>query len=584
MVDVEDGIMAPSGTNKKVTAQLLANELGKLTNITAAGSTASRLLANRFAEVANVKDFGAVGDGTTNDIIAITSAIATNKPVYFPPGIYKVNYNSLSCFTLPSNCVLFGAGNQSSKILFEAFGSAIAYSELIRATNNNISIEDIAIEVNEVISQQIVIIRGGGSFVDIQNVKMIGNVSDDGTTTNSKVYGFSVPGSGTQTDIGFKNCQFTKLSWVFLKANISTAINKRISFIECDFYDNYGEDISFNSPNGVFSDFFIIGNNFYNPKGITNKIAIAIASCKNGVIESNVIQGSYGKSQLGAIHLEEDSQYISISNNSVSISGSGATGVILLWNDVSGTGYSPQNISITGNTLNYYDVTTGSGSRGVQLNNDVNGDPSNIVINSNVIKNYEFGIVLAPGDNENVIVSSNVVDGSTQGIRVGGGGPNLNNNSTSNCSVGIESTGGGGCTVVSNHNFIKCELNYNTSSGLRPLSLIDPSFEFQLFNVSAGSNTELTIGPITSSDRCYGQLSSIASTSSTSTDVSIKLSLSTWDGTTFTNTVQSSYEPGVIQTVPISSSNLLKIKTFSASARSNVRVQAKLNGILSMDR
>lgn len=67
IVDVEDGDMAPSGTNKKVTANLLADELGKLMDVTATGSTTARSLANRFADASSPLDFGAVGDGVTND-------------------------------------------------------------------------------------------------------------------------------------------------------------------------------------------------------------------------------------------------------------------------------------------------------------------------------------------------------------------------------------------------------------------------------------------------------------------------------------------------------------------------------------
>jgi len=88
----------PIQTAPSTTGFIYPNDL----QITATGSTAPRTLANRFADVANVKDFGAVGDGITDDTIAIQAAINSNKPVYLPEpsNFYKITgyliFNSTS--------------------------------------------------------------------------------------------------------------------------------------------------------------------------------------------------------------------------------------------------------------------------------------------------------------------------------------------------------------------------------------------------------------------------------------------------------------------------------------------------------
>jgi hypothetical protein len=60
----------------------------KLAPVTATGSTAARTLENRFADVVNVKDFGAVGNGTTPDNVAISQSIANVAVI--PKGTYKL--------------------------------------------------------------------------------------------------------------------------------------------------------------------------------------------------------------------------------------------------------------------------------------------------------------------------------------------------------------------------------------------------------------------------------------------------------------------------------------------------------------
>ena len=78
--------------------------------VTATGGTTAISLASRSAQVINVKDFGATGDGTTDDTSSIVSALAalsSNKALYFPPG----KYMHTGGFSLPAsltNVLVYG--------------------------------------------------------------------------------------------------------------------------------------------------------------------------------------------------------------------------------------------------------------------------------------------------------------------------------------------------------------------------------------------------------------------------------------------------------------------------------------------
>jgi hypothetical protein len=68
--------------------------------VTATGSTTPRSSADRWSTIANVFDYGAIGDGVADDTAAIQAAVATGHRVHMPrPSVaYRVT-NAINCVT-----------------------------------------------------------------------------------------------------------------------------------------------------------------------------------------------------------------------------------------------------------------------------------------------------------------------------------------------------------------------------------------------------------------------------------------------------------------------------------------------------
>jgi hypothetical protein len=116
---------------------------------TATGSTFARAFEDRFAEVFNVKDYGALGDGSTDDEAAIDAAIADavaagGGVVYFPPGTYVAETVVISY----NNITLAGAGRDHSKIKRKAATTLdLIYAQGTDSVRlSNIEIRDLGIE------------------------------------------------------------------------------------------------------------------------------------------------------------------------------------------------------------------------------------------------------------------------------------------------------------------------------------------------------------------------------------------------------------------------------------------------------
>lgn len=83
------------------------------------GTSYKRTQPARLADIRNVKDYGAVGDGTTNDTASIQSAIDTASvsggAVFFPPGKYKID-TALTNTTVGTRIALIGSSANATWI------------------------------------------------------------------------------------------------------------------------------------------------------------------------------------------------------------------------------------------------------------------------------------------------------------------------------------------------------------------------------------------------------------------------------------------------------------------------------------
>jgi hypothetical protein len=127
----------------------------------------------RDAKVNVKSDYGATGDGSTDDTTAIQNAIdalSSGGTVFFPPGIYKIT----STLTLADYITLEGTNQEASEILIagNVWGITISGKEYI-------SIRDLQIKANISCTGGITIASSSG-FIDMENLLIMGesNMTD----------------------------------------------------------------------------------------------------------------------------------------------------------------------------------------------------------------------------------------------------------------------------------------------------------------------------------------------------------------------------------------------------------------------
>jgi len=157
----------------------------------------------KLQESVSVKDFGAVGNGTTDDTAAIQAALNASTSVFFPAGKYLIS----SALGLHSNQVIYGVGPQTGGNKNNSYivtNTAVSPAMITSANNPDpvvgVIIKDLSL-INNAGTACINVTDATTGLVGIcQNVSLAGSPCVVGT------------GSGTNPVMNFDRCNFQSLS------------------------------------------------------------------------------------------------------------------------------------------------------------------------------------------------------------------------------------------------------------------------------------------------------------------------------------------------------------------------------------
>lgn len=161
--------------------------------VTATGTTAARSLSNRFADVFNVKDYGALGDESTDNYAAFAAAIADAAPVcgkvFIPQGHYMINQR----LQIPM-CVWIQGSGRPSQFVFSGnkgtildFLNAPAGQDGLYQTTN-------ALQMSKISDLQVE--RAPRSCI---NVRIVYSVIENVTTAYCGLDGIEIAATGSST-------------------------------------------------------------------------------------------------------------------------------------------------------------------------------------------------------------------------------------------------------------------------------------------------------------------------------------------------------------------------------------------------
>ena len=290
--------------------------------------------------VVNVLDYGAVGDGITNDTTAITNAIATGKSVFFPKGTYLSSAQTVTT----QGQTFFGEGagsiiqaSSASANLFTVQANYVTFTDL---RMNGASTSDATTSFAIFTAQ-----ANPALFLTAERLLITGASASFGFNN-----GIKLDGSCDYSTI--INCNFDRL-WGQISGTgygvLSQGNGSRVAFNNFTGSSGRGRHAIY-IVSGA-SDCVVEGNyiSAFNFEGISSNSSGAQSPCSRNIYSANTVLAccASGNATSGAIGLYGHQQSNLINGNT--ISASAAKGIV-----VDGTTYTDTaNNVVSNNVVNY---------------------------------------------------------------------------------------------------------------------------------------------------------------------------------------------------------------------------------------
>ena len=310
-----------TGNSSGIYAAFAASSGSSLVGYTQGGTGAvATNVQTKLRQYVSPLDFGAVGNGTTNDTAAILAAIATGNPINLCGLTYLIDGSGLSSnasiVNITTPTIIYGEGG--------GFNIKVPISSASNITAFNIQSSFYAADTSFTMVQ-----ATAGTQLAVQNIFSVftttsfqlNNCKLNGSAlaydaNNIYCYAIKVDGAASISGVVVQDCSFVGFLYGFVSLITFTGTVDGMRFIGANSFQNIsGDALEFNAPNGTMVNILV------DSARITNMIAlstittagfgIGVAKCTNVTITNCYVDATY----IEGVHIEDLTSSVTVESN-----------------------------------------------------------------------------------------------------------------------------------------------------------------------------------------------------------------------------------------------------------------------------